>query len=59
MNMGKEEHMIKCYEKAEEVNYCWKIESLHSLMFQIACHQGKHLTSKSGSLQTFLSCEFI
>lgn len=28
-------------------------------MFKIACHQGKHLTSKSGSLQTFLSCKFI
>lgn len=51
--------MIKCYEKAEEVNYWWKIKSLHSLMLQIACHQGKHLTSESGSLHILLSCEFI
>lgn len=26
MNMGREEPMIKCHEKAEEVNYCWKIK---------------------------------
>lgn len=51
--------MIKCYEKNEKVNYCQEIKSLYSLMFKIACHQGKHLTSKSGSLQTFLSCKFI
>lgn len=59
MNMGKEEPMIKCHEEAEEVNYFWKITSLHSLMLQISCYQGKQLTSKLGSLQTLLSCEFI
>lgn len=34
-------------------------KSLHSFMPQIACHKGKHLISKSRSLQTLLSCELI
>lgn len=44
-------------EKKKKVNYCWETESLHSFKFKIACCQGKHLTSKSGSLQTLLLCE--